>query len=127
MDLYFKQDRDRDFFSICEALRKETEGYVSISRIAREAVRREAPSFYLSEREYVRIYRKARLMPECKSKIKNEMYREIRNRFLKAKKENPTLNHFRIARIIAEQKAPRFYISGGRAVQLYYELLKNLK
>jgi hypothetical protein len=124
MELYFKEDRDRDFFGVCETVRKEAEGYISVSRIARIAVRREAQSFYLSEKEYVRIYRKARLMPECKSEVKNEMYREIRNRFLRIKRENPGLNHFQIARIVDRQKAPRFYLADGSAVNLYYKLLR---
>jgi hypothetical protein len=127
MDMYFKEHRDRDFFTICEAVRKEAKSCLSVSETAREAVHREAPSFYLSEREYVRIYRKARLMPDCRSEIRNEMYREIRRRFLEEKRKNPGLNHFRIARIVGEQTAPRFYISEGRAVQLYYSLLKYMK
>jgi hypothetical protein len=127
MELYFKEYRDRDFFYACERIRKESAVYLSVSDIARKAVRREAESFYLSEREYVRIYRKARLMPECKSGVKNEMYSEIRYRFLKEKRRNPGLNHFQIARIIGEQKAPRFYLAEGSAVQLYYRLLKKSK
>jgi hypothetical protein len=125
MELYFKEYRDRDFFKLCETVRKEAASYLSVSQIARIAVQREAQSFYLSEREYVRIYRKTRLTPECKSRIKNEMYREIRNRFLKVKRENPGMNHFQIARIVGEQKAPRFYISEESAIQLYYRLLKQ--
>jgi hypothetical protein len=127
MDLYFKEHRDRDFLEVCETVRKETAGYLSVSETARIAVRREAQSFYLSEREYVRIYRKARLMPVCRNEVKNRMYGEIRNRFLKEKRKNPGLNHFQIARIIGEQAAPRFYISDGRAIQLYYRLLKKSK
>jgi hypothetical protein len=127
MEMYFKEHRDRDFFTLCEVVRKEVKSPLSISEIALKAVHREAQSFYLSEREYVRIYRKARLMPDCRSEIRNEMYREIQRRFLEEKRKNPGLNHFQIARIIGEQTAPRFYISDGRAIQLYYSLLKYMK
>jgi hypothetical protein len=127
MKLCFKELRDRDFFNLCETIRKETGGSMSVSAIARIAVHRGAKSFYLSEREYARVYCRARRMPECKSEVKNEMYREIRYRFLKVKRECPGLCHAQIARLVGEQTAPRFYISEGSAVQLYYRLLRKRK
>jgi hypothetical protein len=130
MELHFKEHRDRDFFNVCEKIRKESGAYLSISGIARLAVYREAQSFYLSEKEYVKIFHKARIYPRlasCKFEIKNEMYREIRSRFLEIKYENPRLNHFKIAKIMSEQTAPRLYITERSAVELYYKLLKELK
>lgn len=128
MGLYFKKERDRDFFNVCETIRKESNAYLSISEIASRAVYREAKSFYLSDHEYTRIYYAARLYPRlanCRIEIKNEMYREIRARFLEAKHENPGMKHSKIAEILSSQTAPRFYMSEKSAVALYYRLLRK--
>lgn len=130
VELYFKECRDRDFFTACEMVRKESDTYLSVSEIARKAVLSEAPSFYLSEQQYLRIYHQARIYPRvenCKSEIKNEMYREIRARFLEARYFSPKLKFAQIAKVISEQTAPRFYITEKSAVELYYKLLKKLK
>jgi hypothetical protein len=130
MELHFKEHRDRDFFNVCEKMRKESGAYLSVSGIARQAVFHEAQSFYLSKKEYVRIFHKARVYPRpasCKRDVKNEMYREIRSRFLETKCENPRLSHSRIAEVISGQTAPRFYMTEESAVGLYYRLLKELK
>ncbi|MDR0768789.1 MAG: hypothetical protein LBE71_02635 [Dysgonamonadaceae bacterium] len=130
MELYFKEERDRDFFNVCETIRKESDTYISVSEIAKKAVRCEAQSFYLSEQQYRKIFNRARIYPRiknCKSEIRNEMYREIRSRFLEAKHENSKLKYSQIAKLLSEQKAPRFYIAEDRAVMLYYDLLKTLR
>ena len=129
MELFYKKERDRDFFEACESVRKEFgAGYISVSDIAKKAIHKEAKSFYLDTREYVKIaYKvgKENDLTWLKQKDKKELYLEIYKRYMQIFAKNPKLNRMDIARIIAEQKAPRFYISEVSASNLYYKLLKN--
>jgi hypothetical protein len=130
MELYFRKARDRDFFNLCETVRKESKSYLSVSETAKKAMYREAPSFYLSEQQYLNIYHTTRIYPRlenCSSEIKKEMYREIRARFLEARHYSPELELTQIAKKLSEQTTPRFYMTEYRAVKLYYTLLKKLK
>lgn len=125
MELYYQQERNADFLGVCERIRKETKGYISVACIARKAVYCEAELFYLPAREIARIIRfKSKI--EVSSSAKIELYKEIERRS-KEINENGKVSCETIARIIEIQKAPRFYITEARAVSLYYELLKNKK
>jgi histone H3/H4 len=125
MELYYQQERNTDFLGVCERIRKETKGYISVACIARKAVYCEAELFYLPAREIARIIRFKSKM-EVSSPAKVELYREIEKR-AKSINENGKVSCETIARIIEIQSAPRFYITEARAVSLYYELLKTKK
>jgi histone H3/H4 len=125
MELYYQQERNADFFNVCERIRKEEKGYISVACIARRAVYSKAELFYLPAREIARIIRfKSKV--KVSSSAKAELYREIEARAGKMN-EGGHMNCETIARIIEIQLAPRFYITEARAVSLYYELLKKNK
>ncbi|MDR0823890.1 MAG: hypothetical protein LBN74_02275 [Prevotella sp.] len=121
--LFYREDRDSDFFNACEQVRnKETN--LSVSEIVSKAILHPAKSFYLHRREYSAII-KRNGMKLPKNEIKKLLHLEILKRSRKIKNENPGIDIFWITKIIAEQSAPRFYISERRAEDIYYELLKK--
>ncbi|GHV51423.1 hypothetical protein FACS1894181_13240 [Bacteroidia bacterium] len=121
--LFFREERDIDFLSACEEVRRES-GYLPPYKIASKAVMKPAMSFYLHPREYLLIIcGNGRKLP--RKGVKRELHLEILSRYGKLKKLFHDKNL--IARMIAGQTAPRFYISEARAVSLYYELLKHKK
>jgi hypothetical protein len=128
MELYHQKERDSDFFEICESIRKATNpSYISMENIASAAIKKEAKSFYLNTEIYARIINKVRCgyLSKVKNKTKRKMYIELWNRYIQIKRANPEFNSMDCARIIAEQKAPQFYISEKHAKNLYYKLMKS--
>jgi len=127
MELYYQKERDKDFFETCESIRKENHpDYISVEDIVKQAINKEAKSFYLNIEIYARIINKVRCgcLNRIRHKMKKELYLELWNRYIEIKRQNPEYNSMDCARIIAEQKAPKFYISQKHAVNLYYKLLK---
>ena len=128
MALYYQKERDKDFFEICESIRRENyPNYVSVENIAKLAIQKEAQSFYLNTDIYARIINKVRCgcLSKIRNKVKRKLYLEIWKRYIHVKRQNPKYNSMDCARIISEQSAPQFYISEKHAVNLYYKLLKN--
>lgn len=120
--LFYEEDRNEDFLQACESVRKE-EGSISISEIAAKAILKKAKSFYIQPKAYIKIIRNnGNKLP------KNEVSRELHIEVLKRAKEIMTQNKgytpAQVAKILVDQKAPRFYISEARAESLYYQLLK---
>lgn len=123
-ELFYKEERDRDFFRACELVRSKNISNISVSQIISKAIIMPAKSFYLHPREYSNIIRGNRKnLP--KNFIKRELHLEIICRCNAIKMENPELKISSVAKIIENQSAPRFYISERRAIDLYYELLKK--
>ena len=122
-ELFYREDRDSDFFNACEQVRSE-ESHLSVSEIVSKAILRPAKSFYLHRREYSSIIRKnGKQLPN--NKIKKLLHLEILEMYRSMKEENPCMDVLEITKLIAEQPAPRFYISERRAEDIYYELLKK--
>ena len=122
-ELFYREDRDSDFFNVCEQVRIE-HGYISVSQIVAKAILKPANSFYIHRREYASIIkRNGSLLP--RNEIKRLLHLEILNRFHEIKENNPDMCILDITKIISEQKAPRFYISQRRAEDIYYDLLKK--
>lgn len=119
------ESRNIDFFNACESVRKKHPS-LSVSEIAAIAVKKRAPSFYLTDFQIAKIVRQIRngtlVFPNG---VKGECYREImRNYFLFSDSfriAHPTI----VVKSIADLEAPRFYMSDARATSLYYELLKR--
>lgn len=92
MNLFYLQERDKDFFIACEKIRRQHgQEYISVSDIARKAIYTETESFYLLDKEFAKIlYRIEKgINQESKSQAKNEQYREIERRYRVLKAENP--------------------------------------
>ena len=130
MPLFFKNERDSDFYNVCEDIRRAYGGeYISTSDIARLAVRSQAKSFYIS---YCRCYNIIRLIKngerlESRSKAKTSLFEEIKRRYLQIKEEKQALKDSDIVCMIIKEEAPRFYITDISAKILYYKLLKTMK
>ncbi|MCL2650320.1 MAG: hypothetical protein FWD60_04735 [Candidatus Azobacteroides sp.] len=128
MELYYQKERDKDFFEVCESIRKENNpNYISVENIVKQAIIRESQSFYLNTEIYARIINKVRCgcLSKIRNNIKRRLYFEIWERYIQIKRENPKFNSMDCARIISEQKSPQFYISERHAANLYYKLLKS--
>jgi hypothetical protein len=122
-ELFYREDRDSDFFKACERVRGR-EPNLSVSEITAKAILLPAKSFYLHRREYSSII-KRNGMKLPKNEIKKQLHQEILSRYQNLKKENPDMDVLEITKIITEQPAPRFYISRRRAEDIYYGLLKK--
>lgn len=124
-ELFFKTERDTDFFNVCRSILLE-DRTLSVTEAACRAVQQPAKSFYLHPREYgCIIRRKGRKLP--KNQLKQELHLEILRQYGEIKKRRSKLDAGRIAKIISERPAPRFYMSESRAASLYYELLRQLQ
>lgn len=121
-DLFYKDEKYRDFMDVCESVRRE--GYTSVSGMVSIAINRPARSFYLHPKEYSKIIKNSgRHLP--KDRIKRELHLEILRRYRSTTAANPSLKVHEIAKIIESQSAPKFYMSARGAVNLYYKLLKK--
>ena len=122
--LFYEEDRNEDFLQACEAVRKEEGVYLSISEIASKVILKPAKSFYLQQRIYIRIIRNnGEKLP--KNEVSCELHKEVLHRAKEIMKLHPSYSPAKIAKILSEQEAPRFYMSESRAESLYYELLKQ--
>jgi len=127
MILYWQKERDKDFFEVCESIRKDNyPNYVSVENIVKQAINKEAQSFYRNTEIYAQIINKVRCgyLNKIRNSLTIELYNELWNRYIQIKRQNPKYNSMDCARIISEQKAPRFYLSERHAKNLYYRLLK---
>jgi len=126
MSLFFQEERDKDFLSACESIRKEHK-YLSATDIAKRAMNSPAPSFYLTIKGYSNIINFIKKDKCCTTvKAKQDLYIEIRKR-LENIQNWKSISSYELARMIDEQSAPRFYISESRAVKLYYNLLNGIR
>ena len=123
-ELFYKDDKNRDFLSACESVRSEHRRHLPVANLVSLAIRKPAKSFYLHPREYVKIIKAGgRYLPG--NQIKRELHLEILRRADEIKSRFPNLKPREVARMIEDHEAPRFYISEKRAIYLYYELLKK--
>ena len=129
MKLFYEIERDKGLEEACEQVRKERPGYIPVREIARMAIARQAPSFYISRKEIKRIVKKTRegIRPAFASRSRNELYNEIASRAGTIEKTAPGIPAGKVADIIMSQTAPRFYISEARAVDVYYGILNRKK
>jgi len=126
MKLEFKSDRDKDFFSVYETVRKESNSYRSVKEISKIAVHREAESYYLTRKQIIQIIQTLRCHPDFENKKCNiDRCKDIFKRYWHYRKLYPTMSIAKIADIIDSEKAPRFYISEKYAYNLIYTLIKN--
>jgi hypothetical protein len=124
MYLIEQAERDRDFLSVCEKIKRSSGGYVSIASVATEAIHHPAQSFYLSIGETGRLLRK-HIYQLPASSARRELWIELVRRYRELHRQFPDESIDAIARRIEIQPAPRFYITPQYATRLYYELLSK--
>lgn len=127
MELFYRQERDKNFFQVCEKIRKNSKAYVSVAEIAKKAVLEEADEYYITLKQMIVILTCMRCEKniDTLSEHKRALYKDIFSRYWVLKKKNPTMRTFEIAKMIHNEKAPRFYFSDSRAKSLYYKLIKT--
>lgn len=125
MYLVEQEERDRDFLSACEKVKRSAgRRYVSIASVAKEAILQPARSFYLSAGETGRLLRKnIHQLPV--SRAKQDLWIELARRYHDLQRQYPNESIDAIARRIEVQGAPRFYMTPKYAVRLYYKLLSK--
>lgn len=128
MELFYQEERNEDFFAVCERIREENnkkDSYESVTQIAQRAVMCEAGSFYISPNWIEKIVNSVRRGKPftARSGAKLELYRDVEKLYKQLYAENPRIRMREIIDRISDAPAPRFYISEARAVSLYYELL----
>ena len=122
--MFFRQERDRDFFDVCEKVRKEN-NRLSVSEIAKIAVFHPASSFYLTTKELAKIINNIRKGIR-KSTFRSEglMYDQIEF-MMREIPGHENLPAREVARKIDAENVPRFYLSESRATSIYYECLNK--
>jgi hypothetical protein len=120
-----QEERDKDFLSVCERIKRSAgRRYVSIASVAKEAIIQPAQSFYLSVGEIGRLLRKnIHQLPV--SRAKQDLWIELARRYQELRRQYPGESIDAIARRIEVQSAPRFYMTPKYAVRLYYKLLSE--
>ena len=116
MHLFYREERDREFFNVCESIRKGTD--MTVTEIAKAAITHQASSFFLTEGGYKKIITCTNVNVRG---AKSELYVEIKRRY----KELGSPPVSEACDSLSSQKAPRFYITEERARTLYYQLLKS--
>ena len=115
MELFYKTQRDLEFYNACERVRKGK--CMTIQEIVDFAIMQPASSFFLT-------YSSCRKIIKWEKPVngaKRELYYEIK----RLRDQMPELTVSQACERIIEMPAPRFYITPARARSLYYELLKT--
>ena len=122
MELYYKEERDRDLFrAYNEALKSLGKMAVNVPReqIVRRVVYSIAPRFYISyeeaRRNVKRIFKG--YSPRCVSSTRTEMYNDLANMLASYLRRRPQVPfNDALCTILAEKRAPRFYLSERSAL-----------
>ncbi len=133
MKLYFKDDRDRDFFRAYKRVIRELGDlapYISRDELVMRTLCGGAPKFYLTfelARRNIRCLMENRAIP-CNNPLKREMYETLARLTLdyydRHKHEGVTFSSA-LMTILAESPAPRFYMTKRSAKNLLCEMLRK--
>lgn len=132
MELYYKEERDRDLFrAYNEALKSLGKMAVNVPReqIVRHVVYSIAPRFYISyeeaRRNVKRIFKG--YSPRCVSSTRTEMYNDLANMLASYLRRRPQVPfNDALCTILAEKRAPRFYLSERSALLTIYRMQKEV-
>lgn len=130
MELYYKEERDRDLFEAYNTLLKSLGRGANFSReeIVRRVVYSVAPRFYISYEEARRNVK--RIMsgrsPRCASSTRIAMYNDLANLLASYLRRRPrTTFNDALCAVLAEKRAPRFYLSERSALLIIYRIQKG--
>ena len=131
MELYYKEERDRDLFrAYNEALKSLGKMAVNVPReqIVRRVVYSIAPRFCISyeeaRRNVKRIFKG--YSPRCVSSTRTEMYNDLANMLASYLRRRPQVPfNDALCTILAEKRAPRFYLSERSALLTIYRMQKG--
>lgn len=124
MELFNGEERNSEFYKVCEKIKKESKVYMSVKEMTSKAVETPTVSFFICLHQINIIIMEQRCGKVPPKGIKGELHREIFKRYWELKKQNPCFSVNQIAKIIEEQPAPRFYMSKSTGESLFYKLFK---
>ncbi len=131
MELYYKEERDRDLYKAYNAALKSL-GKAALNTPREQVVRRvvysAAPRFYISYEEARRNVK--RIMsgrsPRCASPTRIEMYNDLANLLAGYLRRRPRAGfNEALGAVLAEKSAPRFYLSERSALLIIYRMQKG--
>lgn len=125
--LYFKHEKNREFYECCERVRMAQTDYLSTKAIASKGESCKCSCFFMSEAHIKRLLWEINTDRHVPSKFHHikEKHNEIYDRYkllLSAHADNP-LSWY--AEQISMQGAPRFYLDKDYATILYYKLMNK--
>ena len=121
-----KNDVTAAFFETLKKIRK-TNPLATQSDVIEEAVKSEAPRFYVTfenARRYISLMARKKKIPIV-NKNKLEMYKEIYRRYIKRIKETSEHYRFVILERIIEEPAPSFYLDEETFKGIVYRTLRE--
>lgn len=131
MELYYKEERDRDLFraynAALKSLGKEAVN-VPREKVVRHVIYSVAPRFYISYEEARRNVKRIinGRSPRCVSSIRIEMYNDLANLLAGYLRRRPKASfNDALCSVLAEKPAPRFYLSERSALLIIYQMQKG--
>ncbi len=131
MELYYKEERDRDLFrAYNDALKSLGKEAVNMPRekVVRHVVYSVAPRFYISYEEARRNVKRifSGRSPRCASPIRIEMYNDLANLLASYLRRRPRSSfNDALCSVLAEKQAPRFYLSERSALLIIYRMQRG--
>jgi len=126
MRLFFKKERDSDFYKVCCRISKSNKGYMSSMDIASKAILCEAESYYLTKKQMISIIQTMRANPDFETiKYKKSQSRDLICRYWHYKKIYPNNTIAKIVEEIDKEPAPRFYMTPRSADKLLRHLMTH--
>ena len=128
MELYYKEERDRDLFRAYNEALRMVWRLVGCRILGRRVVYSIAPRFYISyeeaRRNVKRIFKG--YSPRCVSSTRTEMYNDLANMLASYLRRRPQVPfNDALCTILAEKRAPRFYLSERSALLTIYRMQKG--
>ncbi len=131
MELYYKEERDRDLYRAYNAALKSL-GKAALDtpreKVIRRVVYSVAPRFYISYEEARRNVKRifSGQSPRCVSAVRIAMYNDLANLLASYLRRRPraTFNEALCA-VLAEKPAPRFYLSERSALLIIYRMQRG--
>lgn len=115
-----KRKRDRDFMNVCRRIIRNNDGPLRAADVAVAAAREPAPEFYVSfGQARKKLGDLRRRGPAAIGKRNAAMYLDINSRVEELQRKMGCSLSDGIAIVLAEGKAPRFYLTEKSAVFLY--------
>ena len=119
MELYYKEERDRDLF------RAYNEALKSLGKMAVNVPREQIVRRYEEARRNVKRIFKG-YSPRCVSSTRTEMYNDLANMLASYLRRRPQVPfNDALCTILAEKRAPRFYLSERSALLTIYRMQKG--
>ncbi len=116
--------RDADFMRIFRrTLEEHADECPTVRQLARLAVQKPAPQFYVSYGYARRVLRERRknLRSRCKGRCAEQLWLTLENAVRKLEKRHGIAADEALQRVLADSAAPSFFISPATAIRIYWK------